>query len=177
MKNLIYPLLALFLILTQSCDTEIPESDNTAPTFTFMISGDGFSRTFTQDDDFDSFILFLRDDAEYSFVYSAGDPDGVKLIQWQLPSSDVIEFTDAIVSPWTIRDLSFLSRMIEWLGNPSSPTTGNILARSFRTNGDGVTTSFGFFASDYEGGSGSSNTVSATLNISIGNHDTEVVSF
>tara|TARA_R110002096_G_C14176134_1_gene686404 strand:+ start:105 stop:506 length:402 start_codon:yes stop_codon:yes gene_type:complete len=125
MKNLIYPLIALLLIVVQSCETEIPETDVTPPQFTFRITGDSFDYTFDQDDDYESILLNLKNGTSYNFIYTGSDDGGVKTIQWKIPPSDYIEFGSAINSPWTISD-SPPSKIIEWQGDINNPLTGNI---------------------------------------------------
>ncbi|WP_378180401.1 hypothetical protein [Aquimarina sp. SS2-1] len=170
-KKTLFALIALFCI---SCETDIPETDTNAPTFTFNISGDGFNQTFDQDDDFSSFQLNLRSDTEYSFIYSGGDAGGVKRISWQYPH-DYIEFSTDIPSPWESSTLTFLSSLIYWNGDATNPTTGNILAGKLITNGDGVSISFSFLVRDFGGLDGVSNTTERTLNIYINEQNTEVI--
>ena len=177
MKNALYLLIILFCIAFQSCETEIPERDNTAPEFTFKITGDGFDHTFDQNTDFANIQLNLKHDAEYNFIYTGSDQGGVKLIQWQLPGSDYIEFDDVIPSPWTDTSISPINRIIEWEGDASNPLTGNILAGTFESNSPDGTTSiaFRFLISDFGGESGAENTVSRELTILIADHSTEIV--
>ena len=177
MKNLIYPILMVLAVLTQSCDTDIPETDTTPPEFTFRITGDGFEHVFNPTDDYNSIQLNLKSGAEYDFIYVGSDDGGVKLIQWQVPNQDYIEFISTIPDPWTAADVSALSRMIQWSGNPNNPITGNILSGTFETNGELVSLSFRFYVSDFGGESGSSNSVSKELTIYIGDHDTEIIEF
>ncbi|WP_299900597.1 hypothetical protein [uncultured Aquimarina sp.] len=157
-----------------SCETEIPETDNTAPTFSFNISGDGFNRTFTQDDDFTSLQLNLRSDTTYDFIFSGADSGGVERISWQYPH-DYIEFSTEIPSPWETTSISFLSSLVYWDGNETNPLTGNIVAGKIVTNGNAVSISFSFLVRDYGGLDSSANTITKSLNIYIDNQNTEVV--
>ena len=177
MKHFIYLLILLATFSITSCETDIPENDDTAPEFSFKITGDGFSHTFDQDDDFENFQLNLRADAEYNFILTGSDQGGVEVIQWQLPSSDYIEFVTSIPNPWTISNISILTRMIQWQGDENNPLTGSILNGPFEANGQNIILSFGFYVSDFGGESGSSNTVSKELNLYIGNHNTEIIEF
>jgi len=54
MKTIYQTILILSLLLSFSCETDIPETDTTLPTFSLKIDGDGFDRTFIQDDNFES---------------------------------------------------------------------------------------------------------------------------
>lgn len=177
MKKLSNPLIMIFaLCIITSCDIRIPEVDTTAPTFSFQIRGDGFSKTFTQADDFSRMQLNLRANAEYRFIYSGADQGGVGLIQWQLSGSDQIDFSTPVFpfDSWTIRDISASNRMIEWSGGRENPKTGAILSGTFRTgNLQGDIGRFAFFVRDFGGQSGTANSVRANLSISVGNGDDE----
>lgn len=176
MKKTIYFLLGFLLITAQSCETDIPVIDDVPPTFTFRITGDGFEHTFNQDSDFTNIQLNLKHDAEYDFILSGSDNGGVKLIQWQLPGDDFIEFDSTVSSPWTVTNISSINKIIKWEGNSNNPLTGNILAGTFESNGENISISFRFLISDFGGESGVSNTTSKELTIYIGEHDTEIVS-
>ncbi|MHA7059320.1 hypothetical protein ACWGOQ_0018985 [Aquimarina sp. M1] len=179
MKTLIFTKLkrifaALIMLLCISCETDIPETDATAPTFTFNISGDGFNRTFNQEDDFSSLQLNLRADTEYNFIYSGADSGGVERISWQYPH-DYIEFSTEIPTPWEQATTTFLSSIIFWDGDETNPTTGNILSGKLVTNGDGVSISFSFLVSDFGGLDSISNTTEKTLTLYIDEQNTEVI--
>ncbi|WP_308993359.1 hypothetical protein QLS71_014160 [Mariniflexile litorale] len=177
MKNLMC-LFFIFLILTvtQSCETDIPVTDDTPPAFTFRVTGDGFEHVFNQDTDYSNIQLNLKHDAEYDFILSGSDAGGVKLIQWQLPGDDFIEFETAVQSPWAVTNPTISTKVIEWEGNYNNPLTGNILAGTFESNGENISMSFRFLISDFGGESGISNTTSKELTLYIGEHDTEIIS-
>jgi hypothetical protein len=80
-KRICCSLLIMAGLLFQSCETEIPSTDITPPTFNFRITGDGFSRTFTQADDFSRFQLNLKTDVNYNFTYIGSDAGGLKYMQ------------------------------------------------------------------------------------------------
>lgn len=168
--------IVLTVLLLQSCETDIPETDTTPPEFTFRITGDGFEHTFKSEDDFNDIQLNLRAGVEYDFIYAGSDNGGVKLIRWQVPGSDNIDFTSGISSPWTIRNLSPLARMIEWAGDENNAITGNVLTGRFRAEGEQASVLFGFYVSDFGGESGSPNTVLQELFILIADHETELKS-
>ena len=153
MKYLKYPLIVLLIVSLLSCETDIPETDTTPPEFSFRITGDGFVHVFNQDQDYSKIQLNLKNDAEYDFIYTGSDKGGVKLIQWQLPISDYIEFDSTIPDSWQ-DNVSGLSRIIKWNGNSSNPLTGNILTGTFEANGEFVSDTFRFFVSDFGGESG-----------------------
>ena len=184
MKKILKPLALCFVLcLIISCDIRIPEVDSIPPTFSFQIQGDGFSRTFTQDDDFSRIQLNLRGNTEYRFIYSGADQGGVGLIQWQLGDRSQLEFIrpEFPFDSWFIRDVSALSRMIEWSGDREEPKTGAILSGSFRTSdiADNALDSglFRFFVSDFGGQSGTSNNIRGNLNIAIQNSETSLSEF
>lgn len=182
-KQKITFVLFFIISLAMSCDTEIPEVDTTPPTFSFEISGDGFTHTFTQDDDFSSMQLNLRGRTEYRFTYSGADQGGVAAIQWQLGDNSQLEFLspEFPFDSWDIRDLSALSRMVEWFGDVSDPKTGAILSGTFRTRDlpDNTIDSgtFSFFVRDFGGESGTPNSVRGDLNINIQNSETNLSEF
>lgn len=163
----------LFLIIT-SCETDIPETDTTPPTFSIKIDGDGFDRTFTQDDNFESIQLNLKTGVEYNILFSGNDQGGVKLVQLQY-AKDYINFTTDINAPWTDNSVSALSNMLTWQGDSNNPLTAGIFGGKFVTSGVNIGTDFKIFVRDFGGEGGSSNSVSKQLNIYIGNHNTEVI--
>lgn len=175
MKHLIYPLITLLLIVTYSCETEIPDNDTTPPQFSFKITGDGFDYTFNQDDDFENVILNLKNGTSYDFIFIGSDDGGVKTIQWQIPPSDYIEFGSAINSPWTMSDPP--ARLIEWQGDDNNPLTSNLLVGDFEANGEDVRVNFYFFVSNFSG-ENTARAVSKRLRLNIDNHNTtEIVEF
>jgi len=168
------------LCLITACGISIPEVDTTAPTFSFQIRGDGFSRTFTQEDDFSRMQLNLKANTEYRFVYSGADQGGVDLIQWQLGGSDLIDFSrpEFPIDSWTISDISASNRMIEWRGVRTDPKTGAILSGTFRTgNLQGDAATIRFFTRDFGGQSGTPNSIRGDLSIFIGDFETELIEF
>ncbi|MBW1293977.1 hypothetical protein [Aquimarina litoralis] len=166
--------LASVVILFISCETDIPETDTTIPSFSFNISGDGFNRTFTQDDDFTSLQLNLRTDTTYDFIFSGADSGGEERTPRLYPH-DYIEFSTEILAPWETTSVTFLSSLVYWDGNEANPTTGNILAGKLVTNGDSVSISFTFLVRDFGGLDGTSNTITKSMNIYIDDQNTEVI--
>ncbi len=171
-------LLMISLILVYACDADDEtDTDDSQPRFSFRITGDGFARTFTHDDDLEHLQLNLRHDADYDFIFAGGDTGGTKLIQMQYPT-DYIEFstTPFPPAPW---ELTFptgtLSGIIYWQGDPSNPLTGNVLVGTLRPNGENVALTFYFRVEDFGGDSGVSNVTDGVLQIYIGDHETEVV--
>lgn len=183
MNRLIKFLMVVVLITSMSCETGIPAIDTTAPTFSFQIRGDGFNRTFTQDDDFTRMQLNLRGGTEYRFIYSGADQGGVSLIRWQLGDRSQLEFIrpEFPYDSWTIRDVSALIRMIEWRGDDSDPKTGAILSGTFKTrdveDNAGYTELFRFFVVDFGGQSRTPNEVRGNLNIVIQSSETNLSEF
>ncbi|MCK7590546.1 hypothetical protein M0G43_08180 [Subsaxibacter sp. CAU 1640] len=174
-------LLVILSICNYACidRVTIPETDTTPPSFSFKIEGDGFSRTFTQDDDFSRMQLNLRANKVYSFVFTGDDAGGMALLQWQLGENETIEFDDDFPGgEWTIRDISSTNRMIEWQGDGVNPIRGMILTGDFVARNSGpnttVSTSFRFFVRDFGGRSGTANQVSGELYITIGDFTTEL---
>jgi len=169
----------LFLLLNISlfsCETEIPDTDTTPPTFSIKITGDGFERTFSQDDNFDSFQLFLKTNQEYDILFSGTDQGGVKLVQLQYPK-DYINFTTEVSDPWADVNVSGLSNMLNWQGNQDSPLTAGIFVGKFIPTGINIGAEFNIYVQDFGGESSNYNSISKYLNIMIGNHDTEVHNF
>lgn len=178
MKTIKHIVLGISFTIFFACETDVPETDNTPPEFSFRISGDGFSRTFTQDDDLENLQLNLRQDADYDFILSGGDSGGTKLIQMQYPI-DYIEFSNDPPfppAPWEQTILAgSLSGIIFWEGDRSDPSTGNILNGTLRPNGELVSIELYFRVEDFGGEEGSSNITEASLNVLIANHSTELV--
>ncbi len=165
---------AFFIMLFISCETDIPETDTTAPTFSFNISGDGFNWTFDQDDDLSGLLLKLRTNTEYRFIYSGSDAGGVERISWQYPH-DFIEFSTDIPAPWENATVTPVSSIVYWEGDAANPTTGNILNGRLVTNGDVIGFAFYFFVRDFGGSDGLSNITEKILNIYIDENDTEII--
>ena len=180
MKIIKHTLVTLVLILVYACDVDDDaNTDESLPKFSFRISGDGFSRTFTEEDNLENIQLNLKHDADYDFIFSGGDSGGAKLIQMQYPT-DYIEFVDVPFppAPWQQSFTSgSLSSTIYWEGDPNDPVTGNILSGTLRPNGESVSIELYFRVEDYGGESGVSNVTDASLQILIDNHDTEVITF
>jgi len=177
LRNIILPMLIIITFFCQSCDTEIPPTDTDPPTFAFRITGDGFERTFTQDDDFESFQLNLKDDQEYDFIYSPGDTGGLKTAQIHY-ITDYFELETDVPAAWTLLSRGLSSTLL-WQGDVNNPFTGTILNGTFRVNRDNDLVSFNidFDVRDFGGESGSSNQTFKSLNILVGQHATEIVYF
>ncbi|MGB3607467.1 hypothetical protein [Psychroserpens sp.] len=167
----------LFLTLT-ACDTDIPEVDNDPPTFSFKVTGDGFDRTFTQDDDFSNLQLNLREDVDYDMIFSSADLGGVQstLLRYDANYIEYDNDPPFPAAPWT-QELSGLSFFVDWVGDQSAPLTGNILVGTFRPNGGNISTTFFFSVRDFGGEANMPNTTSGQLNIFIGDFNTELISF
>ena len=176
MKYLKFLILLCAPFICISCETDIPDTDTTPPKFTFNIQGDGFEHLFDHNSNYDGLQLNLKHGASYNFIYTGTDNGGVKLIQWQAPTSEYIEFAAPTPSPWQDY-ITGISRVIRWNGDPNNPLTGNILAGEFEANGDSIIHSFRFYVSDFGGETGDSNFISKELVINIGNHDTEIIEF
>ncbi len=172
--SIIFPLLILVVFLFQSCDTDIPPTDTDPPTFALKISGEGFNRTFTQDDDFSSFKLNLTEDALYDFMFSVGDSGGLKSAQMQFPG-DYLEIETDLPVSWTSRYNNSLSTTVSWRGDVNNPVTGAILNGKFRISGDNVAFGILFNMRDFGGESGSSNQLFKDLQIDVGHHPTGIV--
>ena len=175
-KSVIFTMLIMTIFLFQSCDTEIPPTDTDPPNFSLKITGEGFDHVFTQDDDLSNFQLNLTEDALYDFIFSAGDPDGLKSAQMQFPG-DYFEIETDLPTSWISRFNNRISTSVTWLGDINNPVTGSILNGKFRVSGDNV--AFGLFLDvrDYGGEAGTSNQTFADLNIYVGQHDTEIIYF
>ncbi|MBQ0732779.1 hypothetical protein [Aquimarina celericrescens] len=178
MKTIKNVWVALALILVYACDADDDTGiDESQPRFSFRISGDGFSRTFTNDDDLENIQLNLKHDADYEFIFSGGDTGGTKLIQMQYPT-DYIEFdtTPFPPAPWEQTFPSgSLSGIIFWEGDPSNPITGNILNGTLRPNGELVSITLYFRVEDFGGEARTSNVTDGSLQILIDDHPTELI--
>ena len=173
-----FTLAIVTVLVLSACSTTIPETDTTPPRFSFQIRGDGFNHTFDQDTDFSDIQLNLKDGAVYNFTLSGADDGGISLIRWQF-AADYLEFQESVESPWTVRDISDLTRNVDFVGDRDEPLTGNVLTGRFRVNGNRIgdprtSVSYKFWLRDFGGQSGSINTFSAELNVLIDNHETEI---
>ncbi|WP_422858074.1 hypothetical protein ACOKFD_11570 [Flagellimonas sp. S174] len=177
-KRLIF--LVVFVFACLSCEVdEIPETDNEAPAFSFKITGDGFDRTFTQEDSFEDFQLNLRGNVEYEFILSGSDQGGVENISF-LFSNESIQLQSSIPEGWEVTDNGF-STTIQFDGDRNNPITGNILAGRFiatgQFTGDNLLSdAFLFQVTDYGGADGTSRNVTrAELTLLIGELTTEII--
>lgn len=177
MKHFIYVLtLSILCSILLSCDTDIPETDTTPPTFRIEISGDGFTRAFTEEDDFDTFQLNLRSNTTYNILFSGVDQGGVRRLQMELPD-DYVDFQTDIEAPWQTTTNGF-TKTISWNGDQENPITAYIFTGSFVASGDNIATSFYMRAEDFGGEDGPPfNITDGSLNIFIGDQNTEVVTF
>lgn len=180
MKTLIqYTLIALFIYSISSCETDVPETDTVAPTFSLKITGDGFDRTFTQDDTFDNLQLNLRAGISYDFILGGVDQGGVRQVQFQYsPISTPISTT--IPSPWTENNTGF-SSTIRFNGDRNNALTAQLLSGTFTAtlgSEDIIAETFYIRVEDFGGESGPPfNITEAVLNIVIANHPTAVITF
>lgn len=171
----------LMALVLSACSTTIPVTDNTPPRFSFQLRGDGFSQTFDQDTDFSNFQLNLRNGAVYNFTLTGADDGGVSLIRWQF-AGDYLEFQEPVESPWVARDVTELTRIVEFAGDRDAPTTGSVLTGRLQIKGNRIgdsltSVAYNFLVRDFGGQSGTVNTFSGELLIQIGDHKTEIVEF
>jgi len=174
--NIGFLLVAIFIV---SCDTDVPETDTIDPTFSIKITGDGFDRTFTQEDNFDNLQLNLRVGVSYDFILAGVDAGGVRHIQFQYsPISTPI--STPIPSAWTESNNGFTS-VIRFSGYRNDAITAQILTGSFTPtliSEDILFETFYIRVEDFGGESGPPfNITEAVLDISIANHPTEVITF
>ena len=164
----------LFATALISCDTDIPDTDTTPPTFRFEISGDGFTRAFTEEDNFEDLQLNLKSNATYDIVFSGGDQGGMRRLQMELPE-DYVDFQSDIDSPWQT-NTSGLTKTIFWNGDADNPITGFVFTGRFIASGESIITSFYLRAEDYGGQDGPPfNITEGTLNILIADQETAVI--
>jgi hypothetical protein len=176
MKTTFNLLVAVCIALFISCETDIPEIDTTPPEFSFQITGDGFDRTFTQDDDFSSIQLNLKEGTSYNVLISGIDNGGVRRIQWELPL-EYLDLQTPVNTPWQ-ENTSGFTTTISWNGDPSNPLTASLYSGTFIASGDQVSIATYLRVEDFGGESGPPfNVTDASLNILIAaEQTTEVIS-
>ncbi|WP_026755636.1 hypothetical protein [Sediminibacter sp. Hel_I_10] len=176
MKPFKFSMLTLLFLIFIACDTDVPEVDNDPPSFSFKVTGDGFDRTFSQDDDLENLQLNLKHDARYEMLFSSADNGGVEHTTLRYDAQHIEFDNDPVfpAEPWT-QAFFGLSFYVDWEGDRNNALTGNILLGSFKPNGENVSTSFTFYVRDFGGESNNSNTTTADLSIFIGDFDTEVI--
>lgn len=176
MKTIINLLFTVCILLCSSCETDIPDTDTTPPEFGFQITGDGFDRTFTQEDDFSSIQLNLKEGASYNVILSGIDNGGVGRAQWEFPS-DYIDLQTVVESPWSLNDNGFTTT-ISWNGDPDNAFTAALFSATFIAQGDFVGFASYIRIEDFGGTNGPPfNITDASLNIFIAaEQTTEVVS-
>jgi hypothetical protein len=162
-----------------SCETDVPDTDTIAPTFSLKITGDGFDRTFTQDDNFTNLQLNLRAGVSYDFILAGVDNGGVRQIQFQY-SPISIPISTTIPSPWTENNNGFTS-VIRFNGDRNNAITAQILSGAFTPmlmSETILSETFYIRVEDFGGESGPPfNITEAVLNISIADHPTAVINF
>jgi len=166
MKNTKPFLFVVVTMLINACGVTIPETDEIPPRILFSITGDGQNLEFETEEDFNE-ILYLKPDVNYRYRLNVSDAGGLRLAQWQIPDQGFMAIDTAITPPWAIRELSALSRMIEWVGDINNPVNGGVLAGNFKMTEGNTAFSWGFFARDYGGTAGSSNSTSRRLHVNI----------
>ena len=172
-----YTFIALISYTITSCDTDVPETDTIAPTFSLKITGDGLDRTFTHDDNFGNLQLNLRAGASYDFMLAGVDAGGVKQIQFQYsPISTPIN--TPIPSPWTESNNGFTS-VIRFNGDRNNAITAQVLSGTFTaTLGSEsiIADIFYIRVEDFGGESGPPfNITEGVLDIVIADHPTELI--
>ncbi|GGG19564.1 hypothetical protein GCM10011344_20320 [Dokdonia pacifica] len=160
-----------------SCETDIPEIDTTAPSFSFKITGDGFDRTFTQDDNLENIQLNLRAGTSYDFLLGGIDNGGVRQIQFQ-HTPDVTPINTPIPAPWVETNNGF-STTIRFNGDPNNAITAQLLSGTFTPmlmNEDVIADTFYIRVEDFGGESGPPfNITEGVLNITIAEQPTAVI--
>lgn len=171
-----YFYVALIAFSISSCETDVPEVDTIAPAFSFKVTGDGFDRTFTQDDDLENIQLNLRAGVSYDFLLGGIDNGGVRQIQFQ-HTPDVTPITTPIPSPW-VATTNGLSTTIRFNGDPNNAITAQLLSGTFTaTLGSETIVSDVFYirVEDFGGESGPPfNITEGVLNITIADQPTSV---
>jgi len=164
MKTLYYSIITLLFLTIISCETDIPEVDNTAPKFSLIISGDEFSHTFKEGDDFDHMTLYIKNDYEYDISLTVSDQGGVKSTQLQYTRT-YLDIISEVNNPWSQSSFDDHNDMVQWTGDVNNPVNGNIFVGKFK----GLIGSAGFYvvAKDYGGEAGDVNTTSKMLFIVI----------
>jgi len=169
-----YAVLIVFCIA--SCETDVPETDTIAPSFSFKITGDGFDRTFTQDDDLENIQLNLRAGVSYDFLLGGIDNGGVRQIQFQ-HSPDVTPITTTIPAPWATTN-NGLTTTIRFNGDPNNAITAQLLSGTFTAtlgSQDIITDTFYIRVEDFGGESGPPfNITEGVLNITVADQPTAV---
>jgi len=158
------------------CDTDVPETDDIAPSFSIFISGDGFSRTFTQDDDLENIQLNLRNGVNYTFLIGGSDQGGVRQVQFQY-SPDSTPINANIESPWS-ESATGITSTIRFNGNVNNAQNAQLIGGEFSTllgNENAVFDNFYIRVEDFGGESGPPfNVTEGVLNYTIANQETEV---
>lgn len=178
MRNITLSFIILLIAATNmSCETDVPETDTTPPTFSLQITGDGFDRTFSQDDDLNNIQLNLKAGASYDFILGGIDNGGVRRVEFQ-HTPDYTPISTTIPSHWTVTNTG-LSASIRCNGDINNALTAQLLAGSFTatlTSEDIVTETFYIRVEDFGGASGPPfNITEGTLNISIADQQTELI--
>lgn len=181
LKYVAFSILLIMGIFNLSCETDIPETDITPPTFGFKITGDGFDHTFTQAEDFDNIVLYVKNNTTYNFVFSAGDDGGLRTMEWDIDPNSLFELLTPIDDPWVIVPNAFSEQTwIRWTDTTSANAqTGQLLVGEFRfpvtiENNESYTLFFLFNAADFGGQNGTSNSVQKRLKIIITDQQTAI---
>ncbi len=172
-----YTLIALISYSITSCETDVPDTDMIAPTFSLKITGDGLDRTFTQDDNFANLQLNLRAGASYNFILAGVDAGGVRQIQFQYsPISTPIN--TPIPSPWTESNNGFTS-VIRFNGDRTNAITAQVLSGTFTATlgSESIISDVIYIrVEDFGGESGPPfNSTEGVLNITIAEQPTAVI--
>ena len=178
MRSLLLAFIGILILTTSiGCETDVPDTDTTPPSFSLRITGDGFDRTFTQDDDLNNLQINLRAGVSYDFLLGGIDQGGVRQIQFQhIPVFTPI--SSPIPAHWTVTNTG-LTANIRCNGDINNALTAQLLAGSFTatlTNEDLAQESFYIRVEDFGGESGPPfNITEGVINVLIGNHPTEVL--
>lgn len=135
MKNLLtIILLILCNVVITSCDTEVPAIDSTPPTYSFAISGDNFTHTFTEKDDPSTFQVNMKFNTPYNFTFISYDEGGVVNSEIVLQTEAYLRLTlatDNLSQQWQSSNRSFLTRELDWFHQNGVPKSGSFLQGTF----------------------------------------------
>jgi len=165
MNALLHYLCVFTLVLCFSCEdgslcpvVAIPETDVIAPTYTLSINGPGFGQTLSVNDGWRGGLITLKTGGNYSFVLSASDAGGVRLVQMQMPVNGVLTVTQINPERASRRSIGVFSEMLELTNNEEAPTRCLILSGRFTTPSDpSISATIGMAAMDYGGASRATN--------------------
>lgn len=158
--------------LFMGCDTEVPEVDETAPTYSALISGDG--KNFTVDHEHLNATINIKLNEEYTILFIPADRGGVKEARLTAPLNEAVTLINTDTKDpqvWQTQDLS-TTKVFSWTGDKDNAKTGSAFGGALTVTADN-TFELKFKVDDFGGENNITNTTLGSVSIVAKESNTE----